>query len=246
MAEEVEADRVSMQWPKPLKAEVRERVGARGLTEFVLDAVRLHLDGGAQRAQTDAQEINELKWLVQQLADRVAIGGDADVRKSGLMELELPAWIDTSGWPADMAALVKVPVASPVSDEPERQECPQHAKTFHVVGGECPKCREERRAQEREAEEGPAPVAPLDLPHDTQGGSTALLDKVLAKAREKGVELADIGLKPASTIQPPLDKQAEEAIEVMEEVAEVATAKPQVCSKCGDELVDGECWTCEL
>lgn len=245
MADETETlERVSMQWPAELKAQVRERVGARGLTEFVIEAVETHLAGGSSReqAQAEAQEINELKWLAQQLADRAAMGGSNEERRSSLMELELPEWLSTAGWPVDIANLVR---PAPL------KECPNHPRYMLTDGEECRQCKLEREAQEAEAEAGPAPVAPEPEVERARVSGDDHLMRVMEMARKKGVDVASIDLKPASAIpqpdpKPPTDEEAQEAIEVMEEVVTIATTPDGICPSCQGELVDGECWTCGL
>ena len=106
-------DRLTMAWPKGLKQQVREKNGPRGLTEFVVEAVELHLKGGAgDTIKSQEKEVNELKWLVQLLADRIVMGGSDQDRREALMEVEFPSWVDTNGWPSEWARLVKPEVAS--------------------------------------------------------------------------------------------------------------------------------------
>ena len=40
---EEKVDRLTMQWPDGLKAQVRDKTGARGLTGFVVEAVKAKL-----------------------------------------------------------------------------------------------------------------------------------------------------------------------------------------------------------
>jgi hypothetical protein len=217
-----------MVWPKSLKERVRDQVGSRGLTEFVLEAVEAHLDEGARAAiQQAGKEVNQLKWLVQQLADRVAMGGDSDKRLSGLMELELPEWIETKGWPRDMAQRVR---PEPVQLEP----APDPDKV--VVA---------------EKVERPKPVEPAPEPKKVSADD--LLSKVMAKAQQKGVALADIGLKPASEIERPKferpstteDSPIDVPMPSTPVAQEMTTDSPaEKCPTCDQELIDGECWTC--
>lgn len=100
-------ERVTMEWPKELKAQVRDKVGPRGLTEFTIEAVNIHLSGTNERIKEQELELNSTKHLVQLLADRLAMGGDPVDRLSSMMEIDLPAWIDTTGWPNEYAKLVK-------------------------------------------------------------------------------------------------------------------------------------------
>ena len=166
------------------------------------------------------------------------MGGDADKRLQGLMELQLPEWIETAGWPKDMAARVRPEAVVP---EPEPAPAP---------------------AAKEEPAEKPSALAEAAAPEIKAVGDD-MLAKVMAKAKEKGVDLADIGLKPASEVQAPSKEDLVEegrklasdredliaqgvdpaALEVpvapIEDVDEVRS-----CPNCGEELIDGECWTC--
>lgn len=98
-----------MIWPADLKARVIERTGGvrGGLTEFTLEAVELHLKG--EGAVRDLElELNETKLLAQLLADRIVMGGTQADRLEALMEVEFPAWMDTSGWPSEFAKRVPI------------------------------------------------------------------------------------------------------------------------------------------
>jgi anaerobic glycerol-3-phosphate dehydrogenase len=65
---EITTERVSMVWPADLKAEVRQLVGSRGLTDFTLDAVRDKL-GRLERGEPEPVEAGEAD---EPVADRVA------------------------------------------------------------------------------------------------------------------------------------------------------------------------------
>lgn len=93
--------RVHMNWPAELKREVRDRVGNREMTTFVLEAVRDRLDGYKELGDVNRLLI-EARELAQQLADAVVTGGDREERAAALMELHLPEWIDRTGWPSQM------------------------------------------------------------------------------------------------------------------------------------------------
>lgn len=292
MADE-ETERVNMVWPKSVKERVRDKVGNRGLTEFVLEAVDLHLVGDtAERLQLAGKETNELKWLVQQLADRVAMGGDSDVRLQGLMELELPSWIETAGWPKEAADRVRPDLAPKVKPEPDGT----------VVVSEVVPAKPIKEPEVKDSALVAATASEVKAVGDD------MLAKVMAKAKEKGVDLASIDLKPASEVEAPEPKtpaplpecvcgaviDSEEcrlrahssgprlASEPLEEErfpedgdlpgmirigervfpdvepviedpnadeteqlrAEAASAAG-LCAKCGEELIDGECWTCD-
>lgn len=105
MSEEKKHDRVNMNWPLGLKDRVAELVGSRGVTKFTVEAVETRL-AGEDRVRILEKDLDELKWLCQLLADRYAMGGEHDDRRAQLMEVELPAWLRTDGWPEDLAKLV--------------------------------------------------------------------------------------------------------------------------------------------
>lgn len=264
MADEEATERVTMVWPKDLKDEVRDKAGQRGMTDFIMEATRLHLGVSADLDATTTQ-LNEAKHLVQLLADRLVMGGEHDDRLQALMELELPAWIDTTGWPTPMAELVhpEVPTAPLVGDPVTVTHAPP--KTPPPAVDELPEPGEAQPpVPDKPEPSAPEVSTPVDLPHDKQGPRDDLFAKVMAKT---GGKLADVpGLKVAADVEPPAEKapvdgpiepldgpsglsvddddQAAEALEVMEEVVEIATKAGKACPTCGDELIDGECWTC--
>lgn len=209
------SSRVAMVWPADLK---KEAMGAsKNLTEFTLEAVRTKLAGADREAELKARiaeleaEQSETRYLAQLLADRYAMGGDYDDRVSALMEVDLPTWLETDGWPAELAKLVPTeePVVEVVNSKTYTDE--ELAKPSYQVAAEAvvrvPK--DDLRAVEFEAEfietEDPAAamdaLAPVTPPSD-------LMAKIAAKAQEKGVELTtDLDtLKPASQIPQPEPK----------------------------------------
>lgn len=218
-------DRVTMLWPSALKEKVRDRAGHRGLTSFTVEAVVNHLMVADRQKQLE-KELSETKYLAQLLADRIAMGGDYQDRHEALMEVDLPHWIDTQGWPDEYAELVKpelVEVAEPVTPVP--------ATPTPVF---------------QSADSRPVPEPPL--PHDAGGESDDLFAKIRAKAAEKGVDIDGMGLKRASDI--PAQPEPELPTEALPKLARGVRAPTQVappldaCPKCGEELVAGECWTC--
>lgn len=110
MTDEEKVGRVNMQWPADLKKQVQNLVGTRGLTTFTLQAVRDRL------AKTDAEkrlasdleglqhELGEARDLAQLLADRCVM--NYEDRRAALMEVDLPPWLATDGWPDDIAEMV--------------------------------------------------------------------------------------------------------------------------------------------
>jgi hypothetical protein len=229
--------RVSMLWPETLKEKVRDRVGSRGLTDFTIEAVEAKL-GIHDAHRADSKELSEVKDLAQRLADALALGGDYEDRVSTLRLLEPPAWLQTIGWPEELAAVVKPEDSTPEPvDEPEPDS--QH-KTERPV----------------EDVELPAIGDPDTILSDPPRGVTTgdLLARIQAKAAEKGVDLSGIDLKAASSIDPPEPAEspepdsADSAESAVSEIAAEPVAKPianpNVCPECGTELVNGECWEC--
>lgn len=124
-ATEPETERTTMVWPKALKDAVREKVGPRGLTDFAIAAVERHLVD-ADPIAASSEEVGELRHLCQLLADRLAMGGDDEARREALMELDLQDWLDTTGWPHEMAALVRpAPLEAPAQPAAEVQTAVQ-------------------------------------------------------------------------------------------------------------------------
>lgn len=104
-----------MIWPKELKERVRERVNSRGLTDWVLDAVRARLD-----EVPDA----DMRELVQRMADSIALGGDYEDREMAIHMLDLPDWVDRSEWPWVKYAQQLVESEAAPDDEPETDAQP--------------------------------------------------------------------------------------------------------------------------
>ncbi len=238
MSEEKKTGRVSMEWPAELKEQLRALVGSRGLTDFTIQAVKTRL---ADRPETQDlnKELNETRWLVQRLADTIVRSGDDDDPVSRLQEVELPAWVDTTGWPEAFVRAVRIEDPTPESvEKPFHEEradrglppvdaptCPKHPEVAIAPGGFCGKCgskadtEADKNSPETESPQVTGGAAadtegdtdedlhrPMfmtgdktpDLPHDQQGGS--LLDRVKAKAMEKGIDINGANLKPASSL----------------------------------------------
>lgn len=222
-------ERVSMIWPSELKQQVRDKAGKRGITDYLIEAAQIHMGvSGGMAAQE--QEINELRHLIQLLADRLAMGGGEQERREAFMEVELPAWIDTTGWPSTFASLVK--------PEPVVQVEPEVPQTVEVVAVVPPKQEAAPRAAAPKAKAAPEvpEVQPDPIQTPVQASGSDLLERIRAKAMEKGVDISDAQLRPASTVSKPEPKQPSPEPELPE--------LPR-CARCGQELVDGECWTCD-
>lgn len=243
MTEEKNTERVTMEWPKDLKAQVRDKVGPRGLTEFTLDAVALHLQGGSDVAlKAQERELNEAKEFIQLLADRLAMGGSPEDRLQAMMEIEFPFWVDTTGWPEPYAQLVKpepIDLTPEPAPEPEMVEAPELTELMHHFGVEgtvkVPDGEpfDTRTAvverTEPTAESDPAPSEP------EADGWKPVLDG------ERNDLFAEIMRKTGGALDPALKDHLKPASEIPQ-----PEPKPQEdrCTKCGDLLVDGECWNC--
>lgn len=136
--------RVTMIWPKGLKARVRDLTGSRGLTAFVVNAVLERLrDFDSTVIQT---ERDDARRLTQALVERIQTSGNTAL----LQSLRLPEWID--GAPtrhvrrpqAPPAATPPAVRASPITHasvstrEPTSQRCPRCGN--EMVGSECWTC----------------------------------------------------------------------------------------------------------
>lgn len=278
---EKDTARVNMNWPAALKERVTEAVGQRGLTTFAVAAVEEKLSSidAQKRLEGEVEglrkEIDETRYLAQLLADRFVMSDD---RRSALMEVDLPSWLETNGWPDELAALVpKVdPEIAAAYDVPPDQIDQIDPEAVDLVtpstGVEEPVEDEDLhrpmfmtgRAEPDQPQGEPDPAVgitdeerqALELPHDTQGDD--LLERIRAKAAEKGLDIDQARLKPASQIPTPQrDKEADSPTDNPEpEIESPQVSEPQestpvdtpvdkdLCPKCGDELVAGECWSC--
>lgn len=219
-----DTERVTMVWPSSLKEQVRERVGQRGLTGFVLEAVQTKLgthDAVTQEIKETSRELNEARDLAQRMADLFVRQGDYEDPTEQLQELALPAWIATTGWPSELAKLVPPEdsrlLVNVLADEPEKPEKPE------------------------------AEVEPIDV------DGLLHRPMALAKPKDPNAK-PDLfarlqsqvpGLKPASEILAPGATEP-----VSTPVPNVVTPSPvveaavDVCPVCGSALLDGECWEC--
>lgn len=211
--------RVAMYWPAELQERVREKVGQRGLTEFTLQAVRAKL--GEPEPTVDEGQLNEAQEVAQRLADALAMGGDYEDRQSQLRLMELPAWISTEGWPDDLAGIVPLeePVAEPITHEvaPEAEEVEQEPDPApEEAEPEIPQHPTDSdlhkpmfmSGRDQGMTDVPTPIAPVGSKADD------LLDRIKAKAAEKGVDVSGLKLKPASEVEQPEPKPEPEPIDV--------------------------------
>lgn len=218
----VPTTRVTQNWPTELKEAVEAVAGKRGGTEFTLAAVRDRLSSSDRLLELD-QELNDARYLCQLLADRYAMGGTAADRESALMEVELPSWLDTKGWPEALAKQVAKPVApkpQPVvqpppatvqvdlNGEPEKPAAPERIPCpYHKQGQQCEhEARHKGKHHAGDLEWGEETQTLADRAERQVGempAGDALLARVQAKAAEKGIDLGGAGLVPASTIEQP-------------------------------------------
>lgn len=258
---EPETERTTMVWPKTLKDAVRAKVGPRGLTDFAIAAVERHLVD-ADPIAASSEEVGELRHLCQLLADRLAMGGDDEARREALMELDLQDWLDTTGWPHEMAALVRpAPLEPPAAENSEVQTPVQIAE-------EAPAAAEGERDDlfARIAKRTGQPIDPgfkdlqrasdLEVPpkpsEDVHNHGWTRIDGILTcqcgawiddsdPEYPQGIVRDENWKGPSVTLTVPLNPAATE--EAATTVAE-PEAKVMCPNGCGDELVAGECWTC--
>lgn len=227
-----------MLWPTELKDKVRETAGKRGITEFTIKAVGIHL-GVDEDLTLVEKELNEVKHFAQRLADMAVMGGTAEERLQALMEVEFPSWVDTTGWPAPAAERVRpeplepkvdlslevptgllpgdpIAVSKPETPPPAVEPEPEPGEVTTPVPEPSPNIEVQAPVQ--------APVSsPIPVDRDD------LFAKVMAKT---GGKLADVpGLTVASAVEVP-------------EKPPVDPDSSALCPTCKEELVDGECWTC--
>lgn len=216
-----DTQRVVMMWPTELKEKVREVAGKGGITEFTIKAVSVHLGVDGDLSEVEKQ-VNEVKYFAQQLADQLVLGGDREDRLQALMEVQFPDWIDTSGWPPAFADRVRPeePVGVEPELEPEPAAEPEVPEVVQVAEVVPPNPIPQELVEKEEEPELSAPEAPV-----VSGDRDDLFARVMAKT---GGTLSDVpGLKVASEIPkpPPVEQK-------------------DLCPACGEERVDGECWTC--
>lgn len=288
------SERVTQLWPKELKAKVRAAAGDRGMSEFTIEAVSIHL-GVDQDLTATTKELNEVKHFAQQLADQVVLGIESpEERIQALMELEFPSWISTEGWPAVYAERVR-----PLPFHEEREKagfppveaptCPVHPEVAIAPGGFCGKCGPTVvRRDPADEDRKPEPVVePFETSEPDRVAvfneavelTEATPDPVLDANRDDlfarmmaktGGKLEDVpGLKVASQVEAPAKPDcdiqephddhetrtgrcpgvgpAEEpsGLYVDDDDQAQESRDSGVCPKCGEELVDGECWTCD-
>lgn len=185
MADEPQ-ERVVMNWPKALKDQVREVAGNRGITEFCMHAVNVHL--GNEDLRQVQKDLDQARAFAQELADQMVLGGSQEDRLQFLIELQVPDWILTHSWPAAYAERlqqVEVPEIQPPEDAPlveVSQIVP--AKPIDLEDGQT---HQVAASQDEVHVDGQK----VDLPHDAQG------DDLFARLKAAGK------LKVASEIPQP-------------------------------------------
>lgn len=247
---EVETTRVTMVWPKDLKERVREKVGARGLTNFALEAVERHLED-ADPISEAGEEVGELRHLCQLLADRVAMGGDDEMRREALMELSgLPEWFEVTGWPTEMAALVRpAQVVEPEKPAPENSE----VQTPVQISEEAPAAAEGERDDlfakvarrtgidlEPDLKDKLKAASELEKPEAHHNHAWERTDGILCCTCGAWIDEGDPEY-PQGIVR---DEGWTPAVQLTVEENPPPIASEPACPKCGDELVGGECWTC--
>ncbi len=265
-----ETQRVTMLWPSELKEQVRDKAGQRGMTDFTVEAVRARLTVTDDLEQAK-KELAKTQYLAQLLADRVAMGGDEQDRREAMMEVELPSWIQTDGWPKEIADLVK----------PEPAPEPVKPVVTIVPPKEAPVAKPEPDEPAPEPAVETPVETPAALPHDGHSAKDDLMERVRAKQKELGLVSDEdmresLGLmKPASELKKPVPKPAiptEPApkLGVPADAPTPVAPKPAIptepapdlgvashtpaapapepvvdrCPSCGEPLVAGECWEC--
>lgn len=168
-----------MNWPKPLKDQVREVAGNRGITEFCMHAVNVHL--GNEDLRQVQKDLDQARAFAQQLADQLVLGGSQEDRLQFLVELQVPDWILTHSWPPAYTALREEMVAEAPDVEAEE---PAVVEVSEIVPA---KPIEPVETPTVGVSESPT----VDLPHDTQG------DDLFARLKAAGK------LKVASEIPQP-------------------------------------------
>lgn len=249
VSDKATTERVAMYWPIELKGRVRETAGDRGLTKFVIAAVEAKL-GTRDEHQVDVKELGEARSLVQSLADAIVRFGDYEDPYERLLEIGLPSWVDTTGWPAELASTVPADDSTPEPvKEPERVETPT-ADQVEANPDDGPD--EEREYSDEDLRRplfmtGDKADKVEDLPHDQQGDN--LLERLQAKGLIKPASEVIVKDAPAEESEQP--SIPESTVEVPEpeaavgaSAAELGAAAEPTCPKCGGPLVQGECWEC--
>ena len=200
--------RVSMNWPNDLKAAVRDRVGSRGLTTFVLAAVREKLGAGSTEQVTE-----DLRPLTERLFRVVASLGSHEAAREVLEDPSLPSWLGRE-------ELTKITAQAEVAERPARRDPkPITAATPTVkVGTPTPPAS----APEQPVAPAPAPeivepevresiASDAPMPPDeasewkplSYNTSSARLDELRSK-------MLEMGMVPASELAPPAPKATSE------------------------------------
>lgn len=229
-----------MVWPKGLKDQIKSAAGDRTITEFVIEAVNIHLGQVGSRDRL-AVQLGETEYFAQLLADRLVMGGSDSDRLQALMEVDFPSWIVTDGWPEAAAKLVR---QHPLTPEPpvDAQEgggeevTPDDAVTQQTAEGAVPDGS--TRTPDEWPERQPTPPLRVEEPDEAPWRITeSKSPREDLFARVKG-KLDDVpGLVPASKLPVPPKPPVEPPVEPVVDTS-------GLCPDCKDELIDGVCWTC--
>jgi hypothetical protein len=260
-----------MNWPVELKEAVRERVGGRGLTPFVISAVEAKL-GTHDEHKADSKELNEVKFLAQRLADTIAMRSDYEDPESTLRELDLPPWVDTTGWPEELARAINPEESTPEPVAPYVDTRDDITEQMDDLAEQEAMAYEREYAQATEARipddfqsvgmigddggvfskgEGDRPGVGdviLSEPPKTSH-SNDLFTRLTEKAAEKGVDISGVDLKPASSIERPEVKTltAEEAGFKLETEEKAEPVHNHSWARMEDPhgLYDGQAYVCD-
>lgn len=178
MPDKEETERVTMLWPVDVKAQVRERVGPRGLTDFAVDAVRAKLGQPVEDPElAESKELGDARFLVQRLADCIAMQGDYEDRESVLREIDLPPWVQTIGWPENLARAINPiePVGQPVGQPATYREEVDALEPVVTMRDEVVDIPVDNPAPDSESAQVSEPVA-VDTPVDNAVDEEGLID----------------------------------------------------------------------
>ena len=225
--------RVSMNWPNDLKAAVRDRVGSRGLTTFVLAAVREKLG-----ASSTEQATEDLKPLVERLFRVVASLGSHEAAREVLEDPSLPSWLGRE-------ELTKITAQAEAAEQPSRRDPkPIAAATPTVkVGTPAPLAPlPEQPATpapvpeivEPEVRESVASDAPMP-PDEASEWKPLSYNTSSERLEELRSKMLEMGMVPASELAPPAPKpnpepnpeSEPEAAPEPEPAVEVVTSVPR-------------------
>lgn len=233
-AKDVGETRVSMNWPNDLKAAVRDRVGSRGLTTFVLAAVREKLGAGVTGQATE-----DLKPLVERLFRVVASLGSHEAAREVLEDPSLPSWLGRE-------ELTKITAQAEAAEQPSRRDPrPIAAATPTVkVGTPAPPAP----LPEEPATPAPAPAPAPEIvepevresvasdartpPDEASEWKPLSYNTSSARLEELRSKMLEMGMVPASELAPPAPRpNPEPEPEPEPESEQEATPEPELAAE---------------